>query len=148
MEPSGPWSRAEIDRFLDRTRIPLRLAVNGTSGHPVLASLWFVPLGDRLWCATQQQASVTRLLERDPRCAFEVAPESPPYRGVRGAAIASLHAERGAEILGLLIDRYLGDRSSRLAHWLLGRAETETAIALAPQRLVSWDYSERMSGDR
>ena len=100
----GPWSRDEIDGFLAATRIPVRLAVNGASGHPVLASLWFLSTEDRIWCATKRSASIVSLLERDPRCAFEVAPESLPYHGVRGQAQASLHDDRGEEILRRLPD--------------------------------------------
>ena len=111
----------------------------------MLVSLWFVPEHDRLWCATQRGARVAALLARDPRCAFEIAPDAPPYRGVRGQALASLHPERGAELLGLVIDRYLGNRSSRFARWLLARADSETAIALEPRSFTSWDYRERMS---
>jgi hypothetical protein len=92
----------------------------------------------------QRQSRVAGLLERDPRCAFEIAPDRLPYHGVRGRALATLHDGRGEEILGQLIDRYLGDRTSALAHWLLGRADGETAVALAPQTLVSWDYRRRM----
>jgi len=146
MHCKGPWSRVEIDRFLGAARIPLRLAVNGASGHPILASLWYVHQGDTLWCATQRGASVAAALARDPRCAFEIAPEGLPYHGVRGQALASLHDERGEEILRLLIERYLGDATSGFARWLLGRARSETAIALAPRTLVSWDYRERMQG--
>jgi hypothetical protein len=147
MRRSGPWSAARVERFLGETRVPARIAVNGATGHPVLASLWFVPEGGRIWCATQRSARVCALLARDARCAFEIAPETPPYRGVRGQALASLHPERGAEVLGLLIDRYLGDRSSRFASWLLARADRETAIALEPRSVTSWDYRERMSAD-
>jgi len=140
----GPWSKERIERFLEDTRVPIRLACLGSSGHPVLASLWFAPLEGRLWCATQRTASVASILARDPRCAFEVSLESPPYRGVRGPALAALHEPRGGEILRLLIDRYLGDSNPQLAELLLARAETETAIAIEPQMLVSWDYEERM----
>lgn len=145
MRIKGPWSPAEVERFLMQTRVPVRLAANGTRGHPLLLSLWFFRAEDRVWCATQRRSRLASLLARDPRCAFEVAADAPPYRGVRGQALASLHDERGEEVLGMLIDRYLGDRSSRLARWLLGRAAGETAIALEPRSLVSWDYRERMS---
>jgi nitroimidazol reductase NimA-like FMN-containing flavoprotein (pyridoxamine 5'-phosphate oxidase superfamily) len=141
---SGPWTTSEIERFLAQTRVPLRLAANGANGHPLLVSLWFTCRDGRLWCATQRDSRIVTLLTRDPRCAFEVAPDRPPYRGVRGQALASLHDERGPETLALLIDLYLGDRTSELARWLLGRAESETAIALEPRSLVSWDYRERM----
>jgi hypothetical protein len=144
MKRKGPWSSDEIERFLQETRIPLRIACNGTSGHPVMASLWFVPLDGRLWCATQRSASLVPILARDPRCAFEVSVEAPPYCGVRGPGIASLHGDRGEEILRALIDRYLADSTARLARFLLARAEHEIAIAIEPKRLVSWDFKERM----
>ena len=144
MRRKGPWSTEQIGRFLREFRGPIRLACNGASGHPVLASLWFVPLDGKLWCATQRTARVVSHLIRDPRCAFEVSVESPPYRGVRGPGVATLHEDRGEEILRVLIDRYLEDSTSRLARFLLARVEQETAIAIEPQTLVSWDYRERM----
>jgi hypothetical protein len=144
MRRQGPWTSEETGRFLRETRIPLRLACNGASGHPVIASLWFLPLDEKLWCATQRTASVASHLRRDRRCAFEIAPETPPYRGVRGQGLAELHDGRGEEILRLLIDRYLEDPASRLARWLLSRAGEETAIAIEPLTLLSWDFRERM----
>jgi nitroimidazol reductase NimA-like FMN-containing flavoprotein (pyridoxamine 5'-phosphate oxidase superfamily) len=144
MRRKGPWSTEQIERFLEESRAPIRLACNGASGHPVLASLWFVPLDDKLWCATPRTARVVSHLSRDPRCAFEVSVESPPYRGVRGQGVATLRKNRGEEILRMLIDRYLGDSTSQLAAFLLARVEHEVAIAIEPQTLVSWDYQERM----
>lgn len=144
MKRKGPWSRDRAEEFLAETRVPVRIACNGASGFPVLVSLWFVPIGEALWCATQQSASVVSHLRRDGRCAFEVAEEASPYRGVRGQALASLNEDRAEPILRLLIERYLGTSNSKLAGWLLERAENETAIAIEPQTLVSWDYSGRM----
>jgi hypothetical protein len=144
MTRKGPWSKNEIERFFQRERVPLRLACNGASGHPVIASLWFLPLDDTLWCATQRTAAVVSRLRKDRRCAFEVARETAPYRGVRGQALAELRDERGEEILRLLIDRYLEDPTSQLARWLLSRARHETAIAIEPLTLLSWDFRERM----
>jgi hypothetical protein len=141
---SGPWTDSEVQRFLAQTRVPLRLAANGANGHPLIVSLWFASRDGRLWCATQRDSRIVTLLTRDPRCAFEIAPESPPYVGVRGQALASLHDERGPETLALLIERYLGNGESRLARWLLGRADCETAIALEPRSLVCWDFRKRM----
>lgn len=144
MTSKGPWSRIQIEGFLEEARVPVRLACNGASGHPVLVSLWFLPIDGKLWCATQQSAHVVSMLTRDPHCAFEVSVETPPYRGVRGPAVATLHDDRGEEILRKLIDRYLRGSNSKLARLLLTRAEHETAIAIAPRKYVSWDFSERM----
>jgi len=145
MKYKGPWSTEQIEDFLKENRIPVRLACNGASGHPVLVSLWFIALDDKLWCATPRTARVASILARDPRCAFEISVEKPPYCGVRGPALAALHDERGEEILHMLIDRYLGNATSRLAQFLLARVERETAIAIEPQTLLSWDYEERMA---
>ena len=144
MMQKGPWSTDQIQHFLQDVRIPLRIACNGASGFPVLASLWFVPEDGKLWCATQRGSSVVSLLSRDSRCAFEVSVETPPYRGVRGTGVATLHDDRGEELLRVLIERYLGHTDSKLASFLLARVEQETAIAIEPQTLVSWDYQERM----
>jgi hypothetical protein len=40
--------------------------------------------------------------------------------------------------------RYLGDRDSRFARWLLGRDVEEVLIALDIEAIASWDYRERM----
>ncbi len=144
MNIKGPWSQDEIERFLTQARVPVRLAANGASGHPVLASLWYLPEDGRIWCATQRNARVAELLAHDARCAFDVSVESVPYRGLRGQGLATLHDDRGEEILRKLLHRYLGASKPRLARSLLSRAATETAIAIEPQALVSWDYAERM----
>lgn len=86
----GPWSRTQIDDFLARTRWPLRLACNGSDGFPRVASVWFRLQGDVLECVSHRDSAVVRLLRRDPRAAFEVSPNEPPYFGVRGQVEATL----------------------------------------------------------
>ncbi len=147
LTPKGPWSSDQIDGFLEETVVPLRLACTARSGHPTLASLWFLPAEGRLWCATQETAKVASFLATDPRCAFEVSLESPPYQGVRGKGLATLHQSRAASILPKLIDRYLGHTQGRLATSLLSRLDTETAISIEATSLFAWDYQERMSDD-
>lgn len=145
MKVTGPWPRERIDAHLESTIVPLRLAYASASAHPQLLSLWFVWRDDALWCATSARARVVAMLEREPRCGFEVAPDAPPYRGVRGRGIATIDATRGAEILGLLVDRYLGTRESPFARWLLARATSEVAIRIEPSSFASWDFSTRMN---
>jgi len=144
MQLSGPWDRAQVARFLDRTAVPMRIAVNGSQGFPVLASLWFLPDGDDLLCATSPRARLVALLREDPRCGFEVSPDQPPYRGVRGRATASLSQDGGGPLLERLLKRYGIPRDGGLARWLLTRADEEVVITLSPRRLLSWDYSRRM----
>ncbi len=141
---SGPWSNEQVEGFLDKTVVPVRLACNNAEGFPRVTALWFVVRDGALWCATLDSSWVAVALGRDRRCGFDVSVEQPPYRGVRGEAEAVFVPELGGEILGECIDRYLGSRDSDLARWLLSRADREVALRLEPRRLVSWDYSERM----
>jgi nitroimidazol reductase NimA-like FMN-containing flavoprotein (pyridoxamine 5'-phosphate oxidase superfamily) len=142
----GPWSEAEVDAHLERTLVPLRLGCASREGGPLVASLWYVYEDGALWCATRGSARVAQLLWEDPRCAFEVAADAPPYRGVRGQGRADLLPERGEAVLRRLIRRYLGSEDVPLARRLLRRPEAEVALRIVPRRLVSWDYGARMSG--
>ena len=141
---SSAWDMPQIEEFSHAAAIPIRLACSDKEGVPLICSLWYLYADEALWCATQQSASVAALLERSPRCAFEVAPESMPYRGVRGQGRAIVLPDEGPEILLQLIDRYLGDRDTQFAAWLIGRSKTEVAIKIEPDWLTSWDFGSRM----
>lgn len=141
---SSAWPLERIEDFLEAQRIPIRLACLTPRGSPIVCSLWYLYADKALWCATQKASRVARYLHDHPQCGFEIAPESPPYRGVRGQGQAELLAARGPEVLGRLIDRYLGSRDSDFARWLIGRAHQEVAIRIAPEWLTSWDFSSRM----
>ncbi|MCZ7528761.1 MAG: hypothetical protein M5U14_21740 [Acidimicrobiia bacterium] len=72
------------------------------------------------------------------------AADLPPYRGVRGRGVGSLHPERAADLLDRLIERYLDDLGSPLAGWLRSRVATEVAIRVGRLVVTSWDHSSRM----
>ncbi len=142
---TSAWSAADIGEFLVRTEIPVRLACLSSSGGPLLCSLWYLFDGGAIWCATQRSARLVALLELDPRCAFEIAGDSPPYRGVRGQGSVTLSGADGPAVLLRLIDRYLHGRNSSFARWLLARQHDEVAIRIEPVWLTSWDFSRRMA---
>lgn len=139
---SGPWSSTQITDHLKQAAIPLRLATAGT--FPLVQSLWFHFDGSSLWCATQADSVVACRIAREANVGFEVAPDTPPYRGVRGTGHATIDAARGPDILELLIDRYLGTDPTPLGAWLMSRASTEVAIRITDLTVTSWDYSARM----
>jgi hypothetical protein len=139
---SGPWSEDEVRNFLAATVIPVRLASVGT--FPLVQSLWFLPDGLDLWCATQADSVLARRLRADGRCGFEVSADEPPYRGVRGTGHATLIPEAASGTLTRLIARYAVPEDSPLARWLLSRTDTEVAVHVRPATLSSWDYSPRM----
>jgi len=142
---AGPWTRERVVQYLTDTVVPLRLACHVDDGWPLVLSLWYLYEDDAIWCATQASATVARHLARDGRCAFEIAPNEPPYRGVRGRGRVIVDTQRGAAVLEHLIARYLGPQESPLARWLRRRAEHEVALRVGSLSVTSWDYTERMS---
>ncbi|MCG3169880.1 MAG: hypothetical protein CALGDGBN_01410 [Pseudomonadales bacterium] len=142
---SSAWDAAAITEFLARSHTPMRLAANAANGFPQLASVWFEYAGGSLWCAMHEGSAMVPLLAHDPRCAFEIATNDPPYHGVRGQAQVALLREGASPLLTRLISRYLGDSNPRLAAWLLGRADQEFVVRLDPVWITAWDYAARMN---
>jgi len=141
---SGPWTASQVREFLSEVRIPMRLAANTDNGFPVVLSLWFLADGDEILGAVHRDARIAQRLGTDPRCAFEIAPNEPPYFGVRGQATASLDSAGARELLERLLERYVGTTDSKLGRFLLSRADQELVVRLTPQWIGTWDYSERM----
>lgn len=131
--------------YLKNSRIPIRLACRTKSGWPVVVSLWYIHLDGSLYLATKQDARVVSYLNENPECAFEISADIPPYCGIRGQALATIGREQGVEILGLLLDRYLGGRDNDLAKNLLANSANEVSIRLDPVNIYSWNFSSRMS---
>jgi hypothetical protein len=137
-------SLTEIGDYLEAVRIPLRLACKTKSDWPMIISLWFLHQDGQLFCATQKSAKVVSYLAYDPRCAFEIAEDLPPYCGARGQAMATIDETRGQMVLKQLLYRYLGDLENDLAKKLLAKSDKEVAIVLKPRSLYTWDFSRRM----
>ncbi len=146
LNKSSAWSEAEIRSFLTASTIPLRIATS-TDSYPTLCSVWYMfdENNDDLLCVSHENSQLVSDLMANAQCAFEIAPNEPPYRGVRGKAVVTLSKDHARETLSTVIPRYLGDTDSRLAKWLIGRSDEEYVLRLTPVQLTSWDYSERMS---
>lgn len=141
---SGPWSAESVERWLADTVIPLRLATSGSDG-PIVQSLWFLYDDGALWCATQADSTVTKRARREPRVGWEVSPDLPPYKGVRGRGSVSVvnDADFAEDVLRSLIVRY-GQGGTELESWLLSRVSTEVALRIDDLVVTSWDFSPRM----
>ena len=142
---NGPWDEQAVAEFLASAVVPLRLAAVGKDGFPRVVSVWYCFHEGEILCASHSGSQLIGLLRNNPRVGFEVAPNEPPYHGVRGQGTVELTPEGAGATLEHLIDRYLGNTDSGLAQWLLSRKEDELLIRLRPDRVFSWDYRERMS---
>lgn len=111
---------------------------------PLICSVWFEYEAGRIVCVSHKDSKLARLLQKEQRCGFEIAPNEPPYRGVRGKANIVVEKEGVESRLTRLIERYLGDTNQSLANWLLSRVVDEYAFILEPAWVTSWDYGNRM----
>jgi nitroimidazol reductase NimA-like FMN-containing flavoprotein (pyridoxamine 5'-phosphate oxidase superfamily) len=141
----GPWDATQVAAFLaGEQRIPLRVACVAEDGFPRVVSLWYQYHDSAIHCVTHRDSVLAGLLAENPQVGFEVSPNQPPYCGVRGQGRAQLRPLEGPERLEALLRDYLGGTESRLARWLLSRAEEEVLLTIEPVRLYTWDYRERM----
>ncbi|WP_416896942.1 MAG: pyridoxamine 5'-phosphate oxidase family protein [Minwuia sp.] len=145
MKLTGPWSKPDIDAHLAGERLPVRLGVRGSGDGVMVLSVWYIWRDDCLWCASSEKAALVRALRKNPACGFEIARDEPPYFGVRGQGTVSFEPG-GDGLLKELYQRYGGDLTHDFATWLLGRDADEVAIRIRPEKMMSWDYRERMRG--
>lgn len=132
--------------YLTEASVPLRLACITDSDWPLVVSLWYVYQDGNLYCATHRSAKILRHLRSGRRCAFEVGNNEPPYRGVRGRGFVTLIEGRGEWMLRTLLSRYLKNVDSPLAIQLLSRSRDEIVMEIKPERIYSWDFTDRMRG--
>ena len=144
LSKKSAWEVAAIFDYLETANVPVRVAVLD-GDYPLICSLWYEMKDQSLICVSHKNSTIAKLLQREKRCAFEVASNHPPYKGVRGKADVTVDDEEVESKLRRLIHRYLGSSNHSLAHWLLSRSEDELAFVLEPQWLTSWDYSNRMT---
>jgi nitroimidazol reductase NimA-like FMN-containing flavoprotein (pyridoxamine 5'-phosphate oxidase superfamily) len=148
IRPDSAFDAAQMADYLRAAKFPLRLACNGDNGFPLVASHWFELRGGSLFLAIHESSKVAALLQKNPRCGFEIAADSIPYRGVRGQGTATLTRSGATEQLESLIARYLGHAESKLAQWLLSRAAAELVVRIDPVWLTGWDFSKRMTAEQ
>ena len=141
-------TNTNMTQFLTESTIPIRLSCLSLSNWPIVVSLLYLYENRKFYCATQNTSKIAKYLKIHPRCGFEIAGDSLPYRGVRGYGIANILEGRGEETLRILLQKYFkGKQTSRLHKLLLSKnhLENEVAIEITPVRMFEWDYRQRMS---
>ncbi len=139
----GAWTGAEIERFLTASHMPLRLSFESRNG-PIIVPLWFEYQSRKLVSCSPEGSTLVKSLRAKPEVAFDVSTNDLPYRGVRGRGRALCTTADDTTQLEKLLTRYLGGTDGQLAQWLLNRSGHEAIIAIEPEWLTSWDFSERM----
>ena len=68
----------ELENYLNRSLIPIRVSGTTKSGWPFVLSLWYVQIKDKIYLATVKSAKIVDYLSNNPKCAFEIASDNPP----------------------------------------------------------------------
>ena len=136
----------ELQITWSKLKIPIRIAFVDCNNEPKVISLWYVCINGKIFCATQKSAKIVKHLKENPICGFEIAADSPPYKGLRGKGIVKILENNGKKILRILMDKYLDDKESKLSQFLKDNSKTEVAIEITPKKIINYDYSQRMEG--
>ena len=136
----------KIDDSFLHSKIPIRIACIKPNGFPIVLSLWYVNIDGKIYCATQKTARIITYLKINPVCSFEIAGDTPPYRGIRGEGTVKILNDKGESVLLALIAKYLKGKKSNLSNFLKKNSKSEVAIEIKPQRIHTYDYSSRMTG--
>ena len=136
--------RVQMDQTVSDIKIPIRIAFVKPDGTPSIISLWYEQIGDKIYCATKRTAKIVSYIQNNPKCGFEIAADTPPYKGTRGTGHVKIIENKGQEILKMLMKKYLGSKESTLSKYLNKNLESEVAIEITPQSIFNYDYSKRM----
>lgn len=139
----GSWSGSQIEKFLDDSRIPLRLSFMTGKG-PLIVPVWFRYGAGGFWSCSPHESLLVKSLNEQPQVAFDVSTNDIPYRGVRGRGSARCSIAPDKAALEELLVRYLDGTDNELARWLLNRAGREALIRIEVEWITSWDFSARM----
>jgi hypothetical protein len=144
--PTDNFDSNPIVDYLEKIKIPIRLALINKNGYPIVVSLWFKISDGKILCATKPTAKIVQYFSKNNLCGFEISSDKPPYRGMRGSGICKINHKNGKEVLETLILKYLGEGDSKLKHFLLEKADKEISLEIMPQKIFHFDYTQRMTG--
>jgi nitroimidazol reductase NimA-like FMN-containing flavoprotein (pyridoxamine 5'-phosphate oxidase superfamily) len=130
--------------YLTDIKIPVRISTIDKNGFPHVVSLWFMFKDNELICATSKFALIVDMLEKNPKCGFEVAPDHPPYCGIRGTGSAQIIEDPNKKVLKEIFNKYCKDNNSKFANFLFSPGRKEISIIISPKSITKWNFAKRM----
>jgi PPOX class probable F420-dependent enzyme len=134
--------------FLARTW-PSLLGVVGTldqDGGPHLVPVWYRYAGERIYIWTLETRRWVKNLARDPRVAFSVQEDEPPYMAVtlRGrATITTGDGEDVTQEIRRITARYVEE--PHVAEYMRKWAHLRTIISITPEQISGWVDSDYLN---
>jgi len=123
-------------RFLAKPRIG-RLATVGSDGTPHLVPVWYRFDDGVFLVLTERGSQKHRNIERDPRVAFCIDDERPPYHTVLVRGRVTVHDAPGREWREQLAIHYLGDEAGR-RYIAENMHPNDVMLRIEPERVNGW----------
>jgi PPOX class probable F420-dependent enzyme len=135
----------DIRAFLERSW-PSLLGVVGTldeDGGPHLVPVWYRYDGERVYIWTLETRRWIKNLARDPRVAFSVQEDKPPYAAVslRGqATMTTSQGEGVSEEIRRITRRYVEE--PQVEGYIRQWAHLHTIVSITPEKISGWVDSD------
>jgi len=139
--PPKALTSEEIRAFLTRTAPPM-LGVVGTldlDGGPHLVPVWYRYDGERITIWTIETRRWVKNLARDPRVAFSVQEDKPPYAAIslRGVAIITTSdGEAVTQEIRQITRRYVEE--PEIEAYIQQWRHLRTIVSITPDRISGW----------
>jgi PPOX class probable F420-dependent enzyme len=141
-----------IRSFLDRSR-PAMLGVVGTldpDGGPHIVPVWYRYDGQQVHIWTLETRRWVKNIVRDPRVAFSVQEETPPFAAVTMRGWATILTSQGEEVsqeIRRITRRYVEE--PEVETYIQDWTHLRTIVSITPERINAWSeeyYDHRAMG--
>jgi len=133
-----------MKNYLRDIKIPIRIGCIDGNGLPRVVSMWFLYKDGVLYCATSKFAKIVSWLEVHSKCGFEVAPDNPPYCGVRGTGSVEILDDPDKAMLKEIYLKYCKDTPNQFQNFLFSGGRIEVVLKITIERTMMWNFTRRM----
>jgi len=140
-------SKAEIDDFLQNSKLNLQLGTVDEKGEPMVHPVWYYYMNDKIYIETSKNSQKANNIRRRNTIYFCIDDEHVPYKGARGKGTASIieDVKKTTPIAEKIMIKYTGSLDNPIAKLLMDavKAGFSVIIEVTPKYYSTWDFSKR-----
>lgn len=140
-------SKAEIDDFLQNSKLNLQLGTVDEKGEPMVHPVWYYYMNDKIYIETSKNSQKAGNIRRRNIIYFCIDDEHVPYKGARGKGTASIieDVKKTTPIAEKIMIKYTGGLDNPIAKVLMDavKAGFSVIIEVTPKYYSTWDFSKR-----
>jgi nitroimidazol reductase NimA-like FMN-containing flavoprotein (pyridoxamine 5'-phosphate oxidase superfamily) len=145
--PNAPgMEESEIELFLGRSKIPLRLGTVDSKGDAMIHPVWFNYFNGKLYIFSLKNDRKVRNIRGKKTLYFSVDTDAEPHKGVKGKGRATILTGLGKTVplTEKIVAKYLGDLNTPMAKRMMDgvKKDTTVLVEITPLYFSTWDYSK------